>query len=492
MMSRRNPRGALHPDLFGGQTHGFRSLEDLTDAEIEATPLNQFTVDELSGLDEDLLYRMAKAQSANKSGRISGDSFDDDQWEALDDDTREEILDNDGDEPPASRSNRWRAFDRFYRLFRDRIKWAMEPEESERLRDGEEQFDDFLGELDMEGVRSAEGDYSVDELIESWTADGYTAEQVEAAILEALHDNNNWSITEGNEYGGAFFKTAYHGNVYIEAEEVSEAAEGLTDEDVKMALHKVEKDSYIGSISIEDLEPSDYDKRRHHRFGTFEYNFDPGPWTDYDPDWEKIEQAVEEALTGVEPEGGQEEPPALDPKRVVHRFKDGAYVYDLVPADLPAEGRAMGHCVGRPGMGYGRAVHAGEIKILSLRTEAGRSKFTIEAKLYPKGQRRYGGEPPPNKWDIVSFDQIKGKANRLPGWDLGKSSVGPVKRDEVEKIIDLCVALGLDPAEQNDLRPGLFALEGKKQNPGPARQGPACGLHGEGCTGFCVPYRHER
>jgi hypothetical protein len=117
-------------------------------------------------------------------------------------------------------------------------------------------------------------------------------------------------------------------------------------------------------------------------------------------------------------------------------------------------------------MGYVRAVREGRTKILSLRTPAGRPKFTIEAHVDKDGT-------------IQGIEQVKGKANRLPGWDLGREGKGNMKVDEVEKVVELMEVLDIDPEEVEDLEPAVKALKGLP--PGPSRN-----PLDEHC-GFCRP-----
>src|ERR1044072_8762186 len=108
----------------------------------------------------------------------------------------------------------------------------------------------------------------------------------------------------------------------------------------------------------------------------------------FDPD--HAAQFVEDAIADEARERVDEddEPPFEDPadappaeERVVYRWEEGFYVLDLLPSEPPEEGKARGMGVGRPDMGYGRAVARGEIKILSVRRPSGKPLFTIEASM---------------------------------------------------------------------------------------------------------------
>jgi hypothetical protein len=172
-------------------------------------------------------------------------------------------------------------------------------------------------------------------------------------------------------------------------------------------------------------------------------------------------------LTKVRPEleklvGAKDAPEWFDEPpedRIIYRFDDGFYVVRLVPSEMGVEGDLMRMCVGDPSQGYMRAVLNGDIWILSLRTPAGRPKLTFEVALED-------GQP-------HRIKQIKGKANRLPGWDLGKAPRAPVRRtelakqkiklDEVLKAIEVTEALELDPRDVYDLGPAIMHLRTIKQ-----------------------------
>ncbi len=167
---------------------------------------------------------------------------------------------------------------------------------------------------------------------------------------------------------------------------------------------------------------------------------------------EKLKAIV---LEVVEPylEGTKKLPtktPADDNK--VYTFRDGFYVAELPASALRQEGRELGICVGSHG--YPEKVRSGRTKIFSLRTAAGRPKFTIEADMM------HGMSDP------VAIRQVKGKGNRLPGFDAGGG--GTFKADEVAKLAEFIRSLGIDPAGVNDMKPAMRALtDGKKTNPFP-------------------------
>jgi hypothetical protein len=158
-----------------------------------------------------------------------------------------------------------------------------------------------------------------------------------------------------------------------------------------------------------------------------------------------------ELLGGTEPLGKLIEKSGKDVDNVVYDdLPDGFYVADLPAEALPMEGRKLGICVGRKDMGYIGRVQRGEIKILSLRTAGGKPKFTIEVELDDAG----------NPEDI---EQIKGKANRLPGFAAG--AYGELTKPQEVEMLSKVVEdhLGFYPDDVADLRPGFRALEKWKQ-----------------------------
>ena len=138
------------------------------------------------------------------------------------------------------------------------------------------------------------------------------------------------------------------------------------------------------------------------------------------------------------------------PQKVVWRppsttGEEGDYVALLSPENLGFEGRMQRHCVGRPGFGYGPRIERREIDIYSLRKPNTKAILTIEVGLDESGKP-------------LSVKQVKGFANRLPGFDRGE-------HEEVTKIQEVMDVkkfiedyLGLYPYNVEDLRPALNAI----------------------------------
>jgi hypothetical protein len=130
----------------------------------------------------------------------------------------------------------------------------------------------------------------------------------------------------------------------------------------------------------------------------------------------------------------------------------GFYVAQLRPGQLILEGMSppvgLGICVGDGS--YQRQVIAGKMSIYGIRAPSGKPKFTISL-------------------DKKGIEQVKGAANRLPGFDPGSGEFkGEAGVDDVRVVVEfLMVFLGMKPKnetfkgdERNDnLKPGLLAMQ---------------------------------
>jgi hypothetical protein len=440
----KNPAVGKHPDLFESD------LVDVPGDPKKAmwAPEDTAVVVPLSEMTEDEILKTPRA------------NFMPSEWDSLDEDVQEAIHEND----PESAAR----IEKMVGEFVKRHNW-LDGSDMAHLRDSfESDFDQMFSEYSDELVERARAkNYDVDEFIDEWKGQGYSEEQCESALKEALQDNNNYDYDYNtDEYHSAFFKAQASESFYIDRSDLDEILEGMYPDEIEVALKEINKKTYL-SLKPNDLagayELDIYD------YATF--------YADADPNWEKVIKAAQDTLENDVKRGAEDVEEAIDTRsfedRIVHRFKDGSYVLDLQPGELAAEGKAMGMCVGREDMGYTKALRRGEIKILSLRTQAGRPKFTFEVEVED-------GKP-------TRVVQIKGKANRLPGWDLGKAGQGKAKIDEIEKCIEVVKVLDLDPKDVEDLRPGRYALpEHPTQNPG--RTCRKCGsLHDAGRKSFCDP-----
>lgn len=154
---------------------------------------------------------------------------------------------------------------------------------------------------------------------------------------------------------------------------------------------------------------------------------------DFEPEVEPEEEIEQDAFYTLPPQMG------------------GFVVKKLSAKELPEESKQLGICVGKPQYGYTDAVKQGKIDIWSVRTPSGRSKFTIEA-------AKKDGE-------VTGIVQVKGKANRLPGFTPGERDPSNVKADEVKMLEKFFTDINIDPWTISDLEPGMRAVYGPKKNP---------------------------
>ena len=301
-------------------------------------------------------------------------------------------------------------------------------------------------------------DSDIEDAMESFVQAGFPEDHVEEALAEAVGDQNNWEVDiyEGSQY--ATYERELTGNIYVDqynmdyvledapdtpfyAEDVDRAWTAVKDHDRWIAdLYKYELDDLRVLLGIDEGS----------KYASIDIQVeDTNVWLAADPDWDAVTAAMEEILGDMpeieDPEEDYEEQRIMD-------LKDGFYVVNLRPRDLREEGAKQGICVGKGQFGYARALRNGEIQILSVRKPNGKRRFTVEVKLV-------NGRP-------TQVLQIKGKGNRLPGFDRGKTNRMPVKAHEVEIAKELVEKLGLDPYKVGDLGPGLTALDNNlRKNP---------------------------
>lgn len=433
---RKNPKvGMMHPDLF--EPH---------DTPIIISP-------------EDALARYGSL------GLVESD-FSYDEFEALPEDTQEIIREN-------NEANRDLVVD----WLKQHVEWE---EEYRTTGDGAEgDYDELHQRVERADVDELVDTGDKDALVEKWVEAGYSEAQVLDAITDAVKDVNNWEFdysTDSYHHGGTISSTPYEDHeTQLDIDWTDDS-----DAEVKAVLKSLSAwdceqienlSNYATSAS--QLERLAEDGRAatpaRRNYSSVNISVSPGGAFFGKLDWDTVTKKVEEELTGQEvaPQRG----PATD--AAVYTFKDGSYVADLRPEQLAAEGRDLGICVGKPEHGYVRKVKNNEIKIYSLRTPAGRSKFCIEAELDYKGE-------------IHRLRQVKGKGNRLPGFDVGGSGrTERFKSGEVENVLTFVQSLGVDPNTVYDLQPALRALQAPEA---PMQvQNPASCAHGH-CS-WCTPQR---
>jgi hypothetical protein len=288
-----------------------------------------------------------------------------------------------------------------------------------------------------------------------YLADDPLLDQINEDLLkEVLTDPDMYEFTV-SQNGGSYARNT--GLWYYDLEDVhqssdgakhddalAEALEPMLDSDIEKAVKILEEEGphYIGFRARRDEEVT----RETFEVGTVEYHFSSSARITADFNHEKVIEALKEKLA----EDGL---PDSAPDEVVYRYAGtnatvggasarGMYVIALCPDQLRAEGAALGICVGRTDMGYRESLKKGRIKLYSIRTEAGKPKFTIEVAK--------GGD----------IRQVKGKANRLPGFEPGKYDLS--KPDEVRLVVEFLLFLGYSPNEirqSNDIRGGVRAFE---------------------------------
>lgn len=228
----------------------------------------------------------------------------------------------------------------------------------------------------------------------------------------------------------------WHGDVYFP---------GLSDEDVVYAAKELErKDPYVyiethrNKLRAEDLADG--------------FSVSVGKHSDASivamVNVDALDEALAEHL-------GQEAPtPGPTTDNVVHTFDGtnesvsgasgrGMYVAQLTVKELRKEGATLGHCIGTEQYGHPKMLRDGKTKVYSIRTEAGKPKFTIEQ------DARSG-----------AILEVKGKANRLPGFEPGKNAM--TKPDEVRLVTEFLLSLGQTPEQiraSRDIRGGVTAME---------------------------------
>ncbi len=204
----------------------------------------------------------------------------------------------------------------------------------------------------------------------------------------------------------------------------------------------------------------------------------------------------EEKLRAALSELGEIAPPSTGPEHddVVYTYAGtndsvagasgrGLYVAKLKAnakgkrGDLQRESTVLGHCIGNEANGHPDALRRGQTQVYSIRTEAGKPKFTIElrrvdisvgqAESVRNGGWEAGGildetnETKPCLWTIA---EVKGKANRLAGFEAGgdrEGGKGFTKPDDLRLVTDFLLHLGFSPQdckEARDIAPGITAM----------------------------------
>ena len=328
----------------------------------------------------------------------------------------------------------------------DAYEYFLDYFQSEYLGD-----DSFLSSIARKILRSESGRYR-EHLAELQVA-GYDITDVLADVLQdpALYD------VEVDRYGGIVREDVGDDEIEFNAkwdDDFGELVENLrSDADVEYVVEELERDDIYVASRIGRKDENSISSWLN-RSVYFTFSVDTSYSIEYNS--EAIYEAFHNHLVdlGIESEEDADEEDADEGvDNVVYRFcgtndciggasARNMYVVSLTPKQLRAEGSALILCVGNPAMPYGRNLRAGRIEIFSIRTESGRPKFTIDR-------------------DVASgkIGQIKGKLNRLPGYQPHKYNLS--KPDEVRLVVEFLVSLGLSADDIRgipDIAPGVQAM----------------------------------
>ena len=500
-MKRKNPRTSSKWEAGKGFVEEFVPLAELTENQILELERDAFTDEEWDQLTLkqqafiaaktmsigelveaelwDMLDRDERLRAIKESDRYA--VLDSDVWDTLSSDEEEYFFEHNEEtqnliEPIITH---------FVSAYEDASSadWAAENYQG----DG---FSQWLAEHADELVEYAQNNGykdEVDDFLEEYKAEGYSEQQIVAALDEAMRDTRNYDHEVGDEYGKAFFKDSEsYGYLYTEVtKDIARRANELTDIELQHAIDQIDAQTdnvYLG-YRRRGLTPADLRKQGH----TIERNFENYIYFDWEPDWERIKIDAAALLEDEEPEGAageaveQRETPIED--RIVYRWKDGTYAVELLAKELVEEGApyvcgvhghqyakegygahattckdadcnlpldrsdtSLWHCIGDTHQRFVAAVRRGRGKAWSIRSQNGKRKFAVFADLDSDG-------------NIRRIDQAKGYRNRLPGFAAGKhggsDETSRVKSDEVLKVAELVAHLGVDPGTVDDLKPGM-------------------------------------
>jgi hypothetical protein len=290
----------------------------------------------------------------------------------------------------------------------------------------------------------------------------------------AKHDEELHAILFGGEHRGTrYARGGPDGGVPY-----SVSYPGLSQVALDYALKELENDEpYISvndhgrrkEITVEDLEKSFYTT-----ISKYEGDYLVAYYNE-----DKLKAALADLLNEPAPKLGPEN------DDVVYKYAGtndsvggasarGMYVARLKPKDLRREGATQGICIGREENGHPKALREGRTQVFSIRTEAGKPKFTIElarmavTEMYPEMEEPWAfrkddlkevlGKPALAglRWGIA---EVKGKANRQPGFEAGKDKF--TKPDDLRLVTDFLLSLGYSPeaiTAASDVKPGVKAM----------------------------------
>jgi hypothetical protein len=320
-------------------------------------------------------------------------------------------------------------FDKALRTIDKAVERQAEEREAEEAKDNDD-AENWLG--DGIAARYRNIDNVTRALTQNFSRNDEAAEIILEAKEAGISDEDIFGALEtastATTVRSSMSLVAMDNDSKTEVDTGQEAINGLTIEAVSDLYNEL--DGLFSTSSRHDFDPS------LHNY--FYYRLAVG--------WNINTDDLRRAITGFLPEDEE----GVGPPEVVYKFKNGFQVVSLKPGHLVKEGCEGGICIGQRKHGYYDALKNGEIAVYSLRTPSDKVKLTIEVEL--------DGERP------TRVLQVKGKANRLPGFDLGRQEFKHV--EEVEMAMEFVSRyLHLDPADAPDLAPGVTALaEWKKQD----------------------------
>lgn len=399
-------------------------------------------------------------------------AFEPEEFDSLTEDEQETVRDND----EASQAR----MQKLIKLFTEPYDWVTDNEDEDYIFEmvGTDGFENYLLEnadhlIEIAKRRDRDAVDVLNEIVEANEEDGFSRDQVIEAIEKAMGDYDAYDRSLSDEYTVAFYKDGRREDqIEVGSHELKEALEGMYWDEVDAAAEEIDRltngvfRKYARRGLVNRLTGRDIAEAAK-AYG-FTANISVDWFVDWDPDWDQVRTKVAEILEEMEPEEEESdearaarearEARTLEERKVM-KFKDGFYWLELTPDDLRAEGArtegGLHHCIGKTeaegGYGYPEALKRGKGRAFSLRTPAGKRKITLWADV----QSAPGREPL-----VRGITQVKGKLNRLVGWDLNDAGGKNFKEDEVKKTIEFIANyLEFPPQAVNDLRPALKYMD---------------------------------
>jgi hypothetical protein len=387
-------------------------LEDLTDAQIRELPRSAFSEDE---------------------------------WGELTTSQQNEIL-----EHPESQKR----IDKLVDLFEKKYNAHSDPPNDWIISSTKDSFYQYLRERSDELVDDADDD-EVERIIDA--NDSFPRNQVRRAISRALEDTGNYDVeVEVEAPSDTFHSESYYDTEFsIDGDEIEKAAKEMYEDEFDLATLKIDKDLpgvYRGILSYS------LKKQIPRKFASIWGESNVEAEVLYNPDWGRIDRTVDRILDseGVledefEDDEGQPTDTRTKDERTVMRFPDGFYVLQLTPEEMKTEDgsysdKGLSHCIGDPAQGFLGAVRKNKGIAWSVRRPSGKPLISIFAGLNKDGS-------------IRDVEQVKGKSNRLVGWDLHKvGAPNKVKEHETKMVTAFIESLDVDPFLVSDLLPALSSM----------------------------------